>query len=107
MEFFLQKKIEEIRREPEAVRMRYAMIGVFASMVFIFGIWLLSVQDGVSTVAEDVPASFGENNDLIGGSPSLNDLFERAAPLRIDQKPVDGSEFFNQQLEQKNAPLEE
>lgn len=107
MEFFLQKKIEEIRRQPEAVRMRYAMIGVSVSMVFIFGIWLLSVQDGVSTVAEEVPAALGNNNGLIGSSPSLNDLFEQAAPLRIDKETVDGSEFFNQQLQQKNAPLEE
>lgn len=107
MAFSLQKKIEEIRREPESVRVRYAMVGVFFSMLFIVGIWLLSVQDGVSTVAKEAPAVLQSGKESVGGVPSLNNLFEQAAPLRIDDKTVEGKEFFNQQVEEKNNPTEE
>ncbi|MBP9728451.1 MAG: hypothetical protein KBD27_03685 [Candidatus Moranbacteria bacterium] len=107
MELFLQKKIEEIRREPESVRLRYAVICASVSMVFIVGIWLLSVEDSVTAVAKDVPTVLEKGKESFGGVPSLNDLFEQAAPLRIDEKVTNGEDFFKQQVEEKNAPVTE
>lgn len=103
MEFSLQKKIEEIRREPEAVRMRYVTMGVSFSMVLIVGIWLLAVQDSVSTVAKDIPAVLQSGKDLTGGAPSLNDLFEQAAPLRIDEEKPNGQDFFDERVKEKEV----
>jgi len=99
MEFSLQKKIEEIRKEPEDIRKRYAIVAVSFSMVLIFGIWMLSMQDNVATIAKDIPAAVEKGKDLTGGAPSLNDLFQQSAPLRINNEDNDktGSEFFNQQ----------
>lgn len=103
MAFSLQKKIEEIRREPEAVRMRYVTMGVSFSMVLIVGIWLLAVQDSVSTVAKDIPAVLQNGKELTGGAPSLTDLFEQAAPLRIDEETTNGKEFFDQRVKEKEV----
>ncbi len=78
--------------------MRYVMLCVFVSMVFIVGIWLFSVQDGVTTAARDIPATLQKGKDATSGAPSLKDLFEKAAPLRVEGQTQNGSEFFNQQL---------
>ena len=105
MEFSLQRKIEAVRQEPEHIRRRYAMICVSFSMLLIFGIWLLSVQDSVTTAAQDVPKALERGKGLTGGAPSLNDLFEQAAPLKVDGKSVEGSEFFEQQLDGRSGTV--
>ncbi len=108
MGFFLQKKIEEIRRQPESVRMRYVMMCVFFSMILIAGIWFLSVEASVFTVVKkDIPSILKNEEGKSNNVPSLNDLFEKAAPLRIDEKTIDGEEFFSQQIQEKNAPIVE
>jgi len=37
-------KIEEIRKKPEYIRMRYVWLCVFLSMIFVIAIWIFSVQ---------------------------------------------------------------
>jgi len=96
----LSEKIEAIRREPEHIRVRYVVLCVSVSMVFIVGIWLLSIEDSVSTVARDIPQAVEQGKNIAPGAPSLSDLFEQAAPLRVgvEEKKIEGSEFFEQQL---------
>lgn len=97
MEFSLQKKIEAMRRKPEHVRARYVIVCVSLSMVLIFGIWLLAMQDSMTTAMHDAPAAFEKGKDLTGGAPSLNDLLQQTAPLRVGDKSTDGKEFFKEQ----------
>lgn len=40
----LQEKIEEIRRKPEHIRIRYVWMWVGISMVFVLAIWLASLS---------------------------------------------------------------
>lgn len=94
----LWEKIEAVRGESEQVRMRYVMICVSVSMVFIIGIWLLSVSENVSTATDDFPQTMEQGKNTTGGAPSLNDLFEQSAPLRIEDKSTEGGAFFDQQL---------
>ena len=107
MEFSLQKKIEVMRREPEHVRKRYVIVGVSCSMILIFGIWLLAMQDSATTAMKDTPAVMEKGKDLTGGAPSLNDLFEQTVPLRVGNKSTNGDEFFKQQQGQDTgaAPI--
>jgi hypothetical protein len=106
MEFSLQRKIEAVRQEPEHIRRRYVMICVSFSMLLIFGIWLLSVQDSVTTAAQDIPKALERGKGLTGGAPSLNDLFEQAAPLKVDGQGIEGSEFFEQQLDGRSGTVQ-
>lgn len=101
----LWEKIEAIRKEPELIRRRYVMVCVSISMVFIIGIWLLSVSDTVTTTAEDLPKAMEQGKNMTGGVPSLNDLFEQSAPLRIETKAEQSNEFIKQQME-SGAPEE-
>jgi uncharacterized protein YlxW (UPF0749 family) len=39
----LQEKIEEIRRKPEYIRIRYVWMWVGISMVFVIAIWIVSI----------------------------------------------------------------
>ena len=103
MAFSLWEKVEAIRQEPEHVRMRYVMFCVGGSMVVIVGIWLLSVRESFTRTAGEIPDVVEQGKQGIGGIPSRNDLFEQSAPLRIEDKEVDGSQFFEQQLEKKNG----
>lgn len=103
MEFSLQEKIEAMRREPEHIRTRYVIVCVSCSMILIVGIWLLAMQESVTTAMQDAPAAVESGKSLTGGAPSLNDLFQQTAPLRVGDKSIDGSEFFKQQQEQNGG----
>jgi hypothetical protein len=103
MEFSLQEKIEVMRREPEHVRMRYVIVCVSVTMILIFGVWLLAVEDSVTTAIQDVPGALEKGKGLTGGAPSLNELFEQATPLRIDDKNTKSDGFFQQQRESQNT----
>ncbi len=98
MKLSLGEKIEAIRQEPEHVRMRYVMLCVSVSMVFIVAIWLLSVSESVTSTAKDLPQALEASKQGVTGTPSLNDLFEQAAPLRIEEKGLEGSQFFDQAI---------
>lgn len=39
----IQEKIEEIRKKPEHIRIRYVWMWVAVSMVFIITIWIISI----------------------------------------------------------------
>lgn len=103
------EKIEAIRREPEQVRMRYVMLCVTVGMVFIVGLWLLSVHENIAVTAKDLPKTIEQGKkDLSGGStPSLNDLFQQSAPLRIEEKSVNGSQFYNQEQQNRSGVPDE
>ncbi|PIP26916.1 MAG: hypothetical protein COX30_04685 [Candidatus Moranbacteria bacterium CG23_combo_of_CG06-09_8_20_14_all_39_10] len=45
----LMEKIEEIRRKPEHIRMRFVWLCVAVSMLFILTIWVFSFQAGDKT----------------------------------------------------------
>lgn len=106
MKFSLVEKIEAIRQEPEAVRMRYVVGSVSVAMIFVVGIWLLSVHESISTTAADLPQAIEQGKqDMNSGAPSLNDLFEQSAPLRIEDKGVEGGQFFDQQVDDREVPI--
>lgn len=99
----LVEKIEAIRKEPEAVRMRYVVGSVSAVMVFVVGIWLLSVHESFTKTAQELPEVLEQSKkDMMGGTPSLNDLFEQSSPLRIEEKGT-GGQFFDEQLNDREA----
>lgn len=84
--------------------MRYVVMCVSLSMLFIVGIWLLSVQESVSTAARDLPEAVDKGKDLTGEVPSLNNLFEQSVPLGSEEKKtMRGSEFFDQQVQGKSG----
>jgi len=95
------EKIEEIRRQPEHIRMRYVFGCLFVSMLFITGIWILSLQESLSAIGNKLPQSIENSKEALSKEqmPSLNSLLEKAAPLRPESASGDEqANYFNEQF---------
>jgi hypothetical protein len=94
----IEKKILDIRNQPEPVRMRYLLMSLLVTMFFVVIIWIFSLKESVRDISNtninvSLPAlplekgqsleSLVEQNKALGGSPKGNteqtNLFEDAA----------------------------
>ncbi|MDD5083895.1 MAG: hypothetical protein PHT88_03070 [Candidatus Moranbacteria bacterium] len=84
----IQTKIEEIRRQPERVRMRYVLTSVFVSMLVISVLWIFSITTSFQSQKEIVPAPMNQgsqNQDMQAGAitqqpdvaPSLDEWIKK------------------------------
>lgn len=108
----LLQKIAEVREQPEHIRMRWALGSVLVCMVFIVGIWFLTLKQGflgasteaqagintVKSLSNDVQKSVPTKNDT-----SLKDLLKSDKTLSVDQKTLTGDEFLQKELEKKQT----
>lgn len=78
----IQNKIEEIRRQPERVRLRYVWLFTAISMLLVFVIWLLSLtapetwnnEDDLDA-AEITDRMKGNANELKDAAKDAKDAF--------------------------------
>jgi uncharacterized coiled-coil DUF342 family protein len=100
----LQRKLEEIRRKPDHVKLRYTYIAVAISMFFIILLWIFSLADTIKktikpkqNVFEDIDTqkkSLKEaTNDVKKSLDDLNDNLKKNpppnnAPLLDDSQPT-------------------
>ena len=101
----LWEKIDSIRQQPEHIRMRYVLGCLFVSMLFILGIWLLSVGESFRSISEETPSAALSGKALLPKDPvpSLSDLLEKATPLRVENQSAEGNtDYFDEQF-QKGA----
>ncbi|MEI8103762.1 MAG: hypothetical protein WCG84_02575 [Candidatus Moraniibacteriota bacterium] len=76
----LIKKIEHIRQQPEAVRLRYVWLCVSVSMFFVFAIWILSVQTNfpkMPSITETLPNNTSQENPSTT-APSLQEMLQKS-----------------------------
>jgi hypothetical protein len=92
----ISNKIEEIRKKPEHIRMRYVWLAVAVSMFFILVIWVFSLEEGFGKINLG-----GENS----GSGSKSELFLEAGPNSqsmerlINQENYSAENFLKEQIE--------
>ena len=107
MAFDVWEKIEYVRRQPEHVRMRYVILCLIVSMVFILGIWALSLKESFQSVAKEIPQTVEKGKNILQTneqSSSLNDLMKQAAPLQVDgDKTNSGADYFQEQLRMRDS----
>lgn len=81
----LYEKIEEIRRQPEHIRMRYVWLMVTISMIFVLIIWIVSFKTGTDKDAllpDDVTNSeivnqFNEQKETLkSATQGLNNVMQ-------------------------------
>jgi len=104
MRAYLWEKIMNVRQKPEHVRRRYAYACLIVSMLFIFGIWLLTLKEGFGSVSE-LPETVLKNKQEITQekTPSLNELFKESKPLQVTGKQSDDKNFFDSQFDGKTG----
>jgi len=107
MRFNIWEKIEEIRQKPEEVRMRYVFLSLFISMLFVFGIWILSLEESVQNVKNAISKPSYDKLPSLSteGKESLNTLLQKAIPINTDS-PIDKSNYFQQELEKEKQNAE-
>ncbi|MFZ2187309.1 MAG: hypothetical protein WAV46_01645 [Candidatus Moraniibacteriota bacterium] len=101
----LWEKIEAIRAQPEHIRMRYVVGCLFVSMLFIVGIWLLTVGESFHSISKEVPAAALKGKELLPKNqvPSFSSLLERTTPLQVDNQGMqENGDYFDKQF-QKGA----
>ncbi|MCX6761533.1 MAG: hypothetical protein NTY33_01650 [Candidatus Moranbacteria bacterium] len=67
----IQRKLEEIRRKPEHIRLRYTYGAVVVSMLFILLLWFFSISDSIKKA--DVAKQQNVFDDLQTQKKSLKD----------------------------------
>lgn len=103
------KKIERVREQPEHIRMRYVFICLTVSMVFIIGIWLLSLKENFRNIGRDVSNTAEKSKEQLPSVeiPSLNSLLEQSAPLGKDKgDEKTGQEYFEEQFQPQSEKTE-
>lgn len=103
------EKIERIRTLPEHIRLRYTIGAVAICMVFIIGIWLLTLKQGFLEISPEVSQGKDQAEETLSNvsnsfpnTDSLRDLKERSETLKVENKN-NAEEFLNQELETKNT----
>jgi hypothetical protein len=81
----LNKKIEEIRRKPEHIRLRYVWGSVAISMIFIVIIWIFSLNESAKNMhpletknLPDIKQSIDQMKSIQDAMPALNDAANNA-----------------------------
>ena len=90
----INKKIEEIRQQPEHVRIRYVWIAVAVSMFFIILIWLFSLNESFKKTN---PASDMKN------LPSIKQSIEEMQSIKNEMPSADEIGNDLQELEDQNS----
>ncbi len=92
----LLEKIEAIRREPEHIRMRYVMLSVLVSMVFVVLLWVFSVYEGFRSAA-DQPAGIPGMD--FPKAPSIEDI----SGIGGAKNTPTGEDFFQSEQMRKSS----
>jgi len=107
MSFSLDKKIEEIRKKPEHIRLRYVYGIVGVIMVFIIIIWAFSIKDSLKRNQQaenkDSFSSLREKFDNFNAeneNPSLKDLLEETGST--EKKDINNTKEFLDNSNEEN-----
>lgn len=111
----INQKIEMIREEPEAVRIRYAVLMVVVSMLFVLGVWLLTIRENFRETTADSPVKKQDLDSLVSDTKSalqtetnsLQELKDSNQSLGASApKGATGDTFFQNQLNTDGSPAE-
>ncbi|MEI9966502.1 MAG: hypothetical protein WDN67_02530 [Candidatus Moraniibacteriota bacterium] len=77
----LADKIAHIQTQPENVRIRYLVICLGVSMLFIVSIWILTLKENLHSISQ-TKAQIEELNPKSSEGGSLQDLLRSKEPLK-------------------------
>lgn len=104
------QKIEHIRSLPEHMRLRYAFGAVAICMIFVIGIWILTLKQGFLQMSPEVSKGKDQAEETLSNIPealpatdTLKSLKENSESLKVNANKDNAEEFLNQELERKNT----
>lgn len=94
--------IEDVQQKPEFIRRRYMYGCVAVTMVFILGIWLLSITEGFRSAATEAPEIRDQAAQIIPkteSTPSLSTLLDQGKSLQINDTGNQAENYFEKNLQ--------
>lgn len=92
----LSEKIEEIKRQPEHIRLRYVWFFVAISMVAVVSIWIFSIKANVGHVSSEIN-NIRSSSDLNSVSDKLGEQKEALQSAFDNSKEVIKNENSNKE----------
>ena len=104
----IAEKIAQIQEAPEHIRLRYTLVAVSICMIFVVGLWLLSLRQtlmrGPSTGAkqntEAVTKTIEEQKQ---SKNSLTELLKRDQSVQVKNNALTGEEFLQRELQKERT----
>lgn len=107
----ITQKIEEIRQKPEHIRFRYTLGFVLVCMIFVMGVWILTIRQGFigmkgegDTGKEQAEEVMNSAKEIFPNSNSLRDLQENQEPLRVNNTENSADQFIEGELKKGATP---
>jgi hypothetical protein len=99
------QKIESVRQAPEHIRLRYTLGAVSFCMIFIVGIWFLTLKESINGLSPAAKQKGGELQEVLSevkkstpAAPSLSDLKENNQPVTIDGNKPSADDFIENEI---------
>lgn len=109
----IARKIQEMREQPEHVRIRYVLIGVTISMTFVVVLWIFVIQDNVRKLIDadnplpNSPLLMQEDQqslqDILQTSQDVPTLLDRQARPAVNNNAVQFDALDDAPLVQNNT----
>lgn len=97
----LIEKIEEIRKKPEHIKMRYVWLCVIVCMFLIVAIWFLSIKADINEASLKNKATNQETDEIKqSGSELLNEIENQKEALQKAQSDISAAQ--TEQINQNN-----
>lgn len=103
------QKIEHIRSLPEHIRLRYTLVAVAICMIFVIGVWILTLKQGFLHIAPEVSdgknqaeESLSQVKESFPDKESLKTLKESSGSLQVDTNKEGAEDFLQQELTRQN-----
>lgn len=96
----IARKIEEIRLQPEHVRLQYALGAVLVCMIFVLGVWILTLREGFLGVSAEMEEQDGTVENSISTvrqtlpTDSLRTLQEQSESIRLNTGNANNADQF-------------
>ena len=97
----LNKKIEEVRKKPEHVRMRYVWGCVIASILVIFSFWVFSLKNNFNKFNNSDKSSSSPLSDLTSGFKEITTEGKDSLNPSLDSIKSIGSSLEQEALKAK------
>ena len=101
-------KIVQIQEAPEHIRLRYTLVAVSICMVFVVGLWFLSLKQtlmrGPSAGAQQNTAAVTKTlEEQKQSNTSLTELLKRDKSVEVKNNSVTGEEFLQRELQKERT----
>lgn len=85
----INSKIEEIRRKPEHIRVRYFWVTMIISIIFVLFLWIFSLKENLSSISiqNESTSEITEQikEEFSNTQSSITDSFQKSSEIIVEE----------------------